>query len=195
MKAHHFSRTLTLVLAFCLAAISVPRAQAPGGAPPPPPSVKTGQVAPDFTANYFLMADGKRQNKPVKLSDYKGQKNVVLAFFPAAFSPGCTSEMAKYQETSGEFNKNNTVTLGMSVDSTWANQAFAEKLGVQFPILSDARRDVSRLYGVLDEQALVSRRTTFVIDSKGVVQKVFQAQEALDPNSALEACALLKEVK
>jgi peroxiredoxin len=195
MKARHFSSTSTLIFAFCLAAISVPRAQAPAAAPPPPPSVKTGQPAPDFTANYFLTVDGKRQNKAVKLSDYKGQKNVVLAFFPAAFSPGCTSEMAKYQETTGEFNKNNTVTLGLSVDSIWANQAFAEKLGVQFPMLSDSRRDISRSYGVWDEQGLVARRTTFVIDRKGVVQKVFMAQEALDPNSALEACALLKEVK
>jgi peroxiredoxin len=195
MKARHFSSTSTLIFAFCLAAISVPRAQAPAAAPPPPPSVKTGQTAPDFTANYFLTVDGKRQNKAVKLSDYKGQKNVVLAFFPAAFSPGCTSEMAKYQETTGEFNKNNTVTLGLSVDSIWANQAFAEKLGVQFPMLSDSRRDISRSYGVWDEQGLVARRTTFVIDRKGVVQKVFMAQEALDPNSALEACALLKEVK
>jgi len=72
MKAHDFARTMTLIVAFCLTAISVPRAQAPGGAPPPPPSVKTGQVAPDFTANYFAMTDGKRQNKAVKLSDYKG---------------------------------------------------------------------------------------------------------------------------
>ena len=72
-----------------------------------------------------------------KLSDFKGKKNVVLAFFPAAFSPGCTSEMAKYQETSGQFNTNNTVILGMSVDSTWANAAFADKLGVKFNILSD----------------------------------------------------------
>ena len=195
MKARHFSRTLTLVSAFYLVAIAVPHAQAPAGAPPPAPSVKSGQMAPDFTANYFVTTDGKRQNKPVKLSEYKGQKNVVLAFFPAAFSPGCTSEMAKYQETTGEFNKNNTVTLGMSVDSVWANQAFSEKLGVQFPILSDARRDISRTYGVLDEQQLVARRTTFVIDRQGIVQKVFMAQEALDPNSALEACALLKEVK
>ena len=195
MNTRHFSRTLTLVSAFCLLGIAGPHAQAPAGTPPPPPSVKAGQVAPDFTANYFVMTDGKRQNKPVKLSEYKGQKNVVLAFFPAAFSPGCTSEMAKYQETTGEFNKNNTVTLGMSVDSVWANQAFSEKLGVQFPILSDARRDISRTYGVLDEQQLVARRTTFVIDRQGVVQKVFMAQEALDPNSALEACALLKEVK
>jgi peroxiredoxin len=103
--------------------------------------------------------------------------------------------MQKYQESSGQFNTNNTVILGMSVDSSWANQAFAEKLGVQFPILSDSKREISRSYGVFDENAVISRRTTFIIDRQGVVQKVFQAQEALDPTAALEACALLKEVK
>jgi len=119
----------------------------------------------------------------------------VLAFFPAAFSPGCTSEMAKYGETTGEFNSNNTVILGMSVDSVWANVVFAEKVGAQFNILSDAKRDISRAYGVFDEQAAIARRTTFVIDRQGVVQKVFMAQEALDPAHALATCALLKEVK
>jgi peroxiredoxin len=195
MQAQQFLKTLPMALAVCLLATSVLRAQAP--APPPPPSVKVGQAAPDFTASYRAAPDanGRRQNKEVKLSDFKGQKNVVLAFFPAAFSPGCTGEMAKYQETSGQFNANNTVILGISVDSTWANAAFADKLGVQFNILSDARRDISRAYGVFDEQNVVARRTTFVIDRQGVVQQVFMAQEALDPAHALEACAVLKEVK
>ena len=195
MKARHLLNTAPLVLAASLLATTVARAQAPAAAPPPPPSVKTGQAAPDFTANYLAMENGRPGFKSVKLSDYKGQKNVVLAFFPAAFSPGCTSEMAKYQENTGEFNSNNTVLLGMSVDSAWANVAFAEKLGVQFHILSDAKRDISRAYGVFDEQSVVARRTTFVIDRQGVVQKVFMAQEALDPAHALATCALLKEVK
>src|SRR5207253_442964 len=140
-------------------------------------------------------ANGKRDRKAVKLSEFRGQKNVVLAFFPAAFSPGCTSEMAKYRESAGEFNANNTVILGMSVDSVWANVAFAEKLGADFNILSDAKRDISRAYGVFDDNSVIARRTTFVIDRKGVVQKVFMAQEALDPAQALATCALLKEVK
>ena len=187
--------TASLAMAACLLTARPARAQAPNATPPPPPSVKTGQAAPDFTANYLAMENGRPGFKSVKLSDYKGQKNVVLAFFPAAFSPGCTNEMAKYQETSGQFNTNNTVILGMSVDSTWANAAFADKLGVKFNILSDASRDISKSYGVFDERGLVARRTTFIIDSKGIVQKVFMAQEALDPAHSLEACALLKEVK
>ena len=190
-------RTVSLAFALCVLTTTVAGAQTPSASPPPPPSVRTGDVAPDFTANYLTAADanGRRDRKTVKLSEFRGQKNVVLAFFPAAFSPGCTSEMAKYQENNGEFNTNNTVILGMSVDSAWANVAFAEKLGAPFNILSDARRDISKAYGVFDEQSVIARRTTFVIDRQGVVQKVFMAQEALDPSHALATCALLKEVK
>jgi peroxiredoxin len=184
-----------MALGACLLMSATASAQAPNAAPPPPPSVKVGQAAPDFTANYLSMENGRPGFKAVKLSDFKGQKNVVLAFFPAAFSPGCTNEMAKYQETSGQFNVNNTVILGMSVDSTWANAAFADKLGVKFNILSDASRDISKSYGVFNERQLVANRTTFVIDKSGVVQKEFMATEALDPAKSLEACALLKEVK
>jgi peroxiredoxin len=188
-------KTATLVLGVCALLGTGSYAQGPNAAPPPPPSVKPGQTAPDFSASYLSMENGRPGFKSVKLSDFKGQTNVVLAFFPAAFSPGCTSEMSKYQETSGQFNSNNTVILGMSVDSTWANKAFADKLGVQFNILSDASREISKSYGVFDERGLVARRTTFVIDTRGVVQKEFMAQEALDPAHSLEACALLKEVK
>ena len=197
MSARYALRVPPVALVMCLLTAALASGQTPGAAAPPPPSVKTGDAAPDFTASYLTAADanGRRDRKSVKLSEFKGQKNVVLAFFPAAFSPGCTSEMAKYQETSGQFNSNNTVILGMSVDSTWANAAFADKLGVKFNILSDASRDISKSYGVWNEQGLVANRTTFVIDTKGIVQKEFMATEALDPAKSLEACALLKEVK
>jgi len=170
MKKRGWLETASLVTGACVLFAATAMAQAPNAAPPPPPSVKVGQAAPDFTASYLAMENGRPGFKQVKLSDYKGQKNVVLAFFPAAFSPGCTNEMAKYQETSGQFNANNTVILGMSVDSTWANAAFADKLGVKFNILSDASREISKSYGVYNDRQLVSNRTTFVIDKNGVVQ-------------------------
>jgi peroxiredoxin len=184
-----------MALGACLLMSATAGAQAPNAAPPPLPSVKVGQAAPDFTASYLKRENGRFSFPQVKLSDFKGQKNVVLAFFPAAFSPGCTGEMAKYQEQSGQFNANNTVIVGMSVDSTWANEAFADKLGVKFPILSDASRTISKSYGLFNEQQLVANRATFVIDKNGIVQKEFVQAEALDPNKSLEACALLKEVK
>src|SRR5215475_1455662 len=188
-------KTGSLVTGACVLFAATAIAQGPGAAPPPPPSVKVGQAAPDFTAGYLKRENGRFSFPQVKLSDFKGQKNVVLAFFPAAFSPGCTGEMAKYQEQSGQFNANNTVILGMSVDSTWANEAFADKLGVKFNILSDASRDISKSYGVWNDKQLVANRTTFVIDKNGIVQKEFISTEALDPAKSLEACALLKEVK
>jgi peroxiredoxin len=195
MTQRGWLETGLLVTGACVLFAATATAQAPNAAPPPPPSVKVGQAAPDFTASYLKRENGKFSFPQVKLSEFKGQKNVVLAFFPAAFSPGCTGEMAKYQEQSGQFNANNTVILGMSVDSTWANEAFADKLGVKFPILSDASRDVAKSYGVFNEKQLVANRTTFVIDKNGIVQKEFISTEALDPNKSLEACALLKEVK
>jgi peroxiredoxin len=184
-----------MALGACLLLSATASAQGPNAAPPPLPSVKVGQAAPDFTASYLKRENGRFSFPQVKLSEFKGQKNVVLAFFPAAFSPGCTGEMAKYQEQAGQFNANNTVILGMSVDSTWANEAFADKLGVKFPILSDASRTISKSYGLFNEQQLVANRATFVIDKNGIVQKEFVQTEALDPNKSLEACALLKEVK
>jgi len=194
MTQRGWLKTGSLVTGACVLFAATAMAQAPGAAPPPP-SVKVGQPAPDFAAKYLVRKEKGFDFPEVKLSEFKGKKNVVLAFFPAAFSPGCTNEMAKYQEQSGQFNANNTVILGMSVDSTWANEAFAEKLGVKFPILSDSNRSLTKNYGLFNEGQQVANRATFVIDKNGIVQKEFIQTEALDPAKALEACALLKEVK
>ena len=117
---------------------------------PPPPSVKVGDPAPDFDLG-LVRAGRRRQGtrpstsaKRIKLSDFKGKQNVVVAFFPAAFSPGCTNEMKQYQTSHGTFTAANTKVLGVSVDSTWSNRAFREQLGVEFPILSDWKRDAAR---------------------------------------------------
>src|SRR5262245_4193440 len=104
MNTRRLIGALSLLLAGGALLATAAHAQTP--AAPPPPSVKVGQMAPDFTARYLAPADasGRRQGVPVTLSEFRGQKNVVLAFFPAAFSPGCTSEMARYEQTSGQFN-------------------------------------------------------------------------------------------
>jgi len=176
-----------------------PAAQAPAAAPaPPPPSVKVGDPAPDFDLAWFApVGDGKEtppkyEPKRVKLSDFKGKQNVVVAFFPAAFSPGCTNEMKQYQTAHGTFTDANTTILGVSVDSTWSNRAFREQLGVQFPILSDWKRDAARQYGLLDENSGVARRATFVVDKTGVVRKVDVGREALDPSGVVGMCKTLE---
>jgi peroxiredoxin len=185
-----------------LASSQTPAAPAPAAqaapAPPPPPSVKVGEPAPDFDLEWLAPAGDGKENPPkyerkrVKLSDFKGKQNVVVAFFPAAFSPGCTNEMKAYQTSHGTFTTANTTILGVSVDSPWSNKAFREQLGVQFPILSDWKRDTARQYGLLDENSGVARRATFVVDKTGVVRKVDVGREALDPSGVVGVCQKLE---
>jgi peroxiredoxin len=176
---------------------AAPAAQA-APAPPPPPSVKVGDPAPDFDLEWLAPAGDGKENPPrferkrVKLSDFKGKQNVVVAFFPAAFSPGCTNEMKQYQTSHGTFTAANTTILGVSVDSSWSNKAFREQLGVQFPILSDWKRDAARAYGLYDESSGVARRATFVVDKTGAVRKVDIGREALDPSGVVGMCQKLE---
>ena len=98
---------------------------AAAGADAPAPATPVGEgrrPAPDFTLAWFApKGGGKFEREEIKLSDFTGKQNVVIAFFPAAFSPGCTTEMQQYQASSGQFTAANTRILGVSVDSTWAN--------------------------------------------------------------------------
>ena len=83
--------------------------------------------------------------------------------------------------------------VGISTDSVWANKAFREQLGVDFPILSDRKMEVARTYGVLNAEAGVARRTTFVVDRSGIVRHIDQDRGAMDPAGALGMCRLLRE--
>jgi peroxiredoxin len=101
--------------------------------------------------------------------------------------------MSRYRDNAGKFNETNTVIFGLSVDSIWANMAFAKQVGVEFPILSDWKKEVARTYGILDETNGVARRTTFVVDTDGIVQHIDQGSAALDPAGAVGACSRLKK--
>jgi peroxiredoxin len=198
----HVVGLAALVAAPAFVSAQAPAAPAPSAAPaqpaPPPPSVKVGDTAPDFDLAWFSPVGDpaaqppKYENKRIKLSDFRGKQNVVVAFFPAAFSPGCTNEMKQYQSNHGTFTAANTTILGVSVDSTWSNRAFREQLGVQFPILSDWKREAAKAYGLYDENAGIARRATFVVDKTGVVRKVDVGRDALDPSGVVGMCKTLE---
>ena len=101
--------------------------------------------------------------------------------------------MSRFRDKAGEFNETNTAILGVSVDSTWANKAFREQLGIEFPILSDSKRVVSRQYGVYNDESGIASRTTFVIDTGGIVRQIEQGREAMDPSGAVGMCRMLKK--
>jgi peroxiredoxin (alkyl hydroperoxide reductase subunit C) len=128
-------------------------------------TLKVGDPAPDFT----LRGTG---NTTFTLSEHRG-KNVVLAFFPAAFSPVCSQQMPAIQSQKASFDSSDAVVVGISVDNTWALDAWAKQMGVEFPILSDfyPHGAVSEKYGVL-HQAGVSERAVIGIDKEGTVRYV-----------------------
>ena len=101
--------------------------------------------------------------------------------------------MQRYRDNAAGFNAANAAVFGVSVDSTWANKAFREQVGVDFPILSDWKKEYSRKLGILNEDSGTARRTTFVIDADGVIQHIDQDREAIDPAGAIGACSLLKK--
>lgn len=130
-------------------------------------SVKVGDKAPDFK----LFDSDKKE---VSLSDYKG-KNVVLLFFPLAFSGVCTKEMCSMRDDIGSYSELNAEILGISVDSVFSLDAFKKAEGLNFRLLSDFNKNTSKEYGALfDDFAFgmhgVSKRSAFVIDKDGVIR-------------------------
>lgn len=101
--------------------------------------------------------------------------------------------MSRYRDNYSQFNANNAAVFGVSVDSTWANMAFRREMKLDFPLLSDSKKDYTRSLGILDEASGMARRVTFVIDDGGIVRHVDLAQAALDPASAVGACTLIKK--
>ena len=124
-------------------------------------TLRVGDIAPDFE----LPASG---NQVVKLSAYRNLKNVLLAFYPFAFSPVCSLQLPGLQENLGKFQDLNTEVLGISVDSKHSNEAFAEHLKLDFPLLSDFNKEATKAYGVLREGGF-AERALFVIDRHGLI--------------------------
>lgn len=101
--------------------------------------------------------------------------------------------MSRYRDNYAQFNANQAKVFGVSVDSTWANLAFREQMKLDFPLLSDSKKDYTRQLGVLDDNSGMARRYTFVIDENGILRHIDAGQAALDPASAIGACALIKK--
>lgn len=130
-------------------------------------ALSVGEQAPDFELPL------KPKEAPLRLEDYHGEKVVVLLFFPLAFSAVCTDEMCRIAESYARWRELDAEVIGISVDSPFANQKFAEECGAHFPILSDFNREVIDAYGVKNEDYYglkdVAYRSVFVIDRGGTI--------------------------
>ena len=129
-------------------------------------SVNVGSKAPDFT----LM---NQERQPVTLSAQRGRP-AVLAFFPAAFSSVCETELCTFRDSTAQLNGANAQVFGISVDTFFTLNAFRNQAKLTFPLLSDFNKEVIRDYGVFNEDMIglkgIAKRAVFVLDKDGVVR-------------------------
>ncbi|GHG02445.1 peroxiredoxin [Streptomyces filamentosus] len=128
-------------------------------------AIEVGTKAPDFELK-------DNHGRTVKLSDFRGEKNVVLLFYPFAFTGVCTGELCELRDNLPKFVNDDTQLLAVSNDSIHTLRVFAEQEGLEYPLLSDFWKhgDASRAYGVFDEEKGCAVRGTFIIDKEGVVR-------------------------
>ncbi|MEU3895482.1 peroxiredoxin [Streptomyces sp. NPDC045251] len=128
-------------------------------------ALQVGDKAPDFELK-------DNHGATVRLSDFHGQKNVVLLFYPFAFTGVCTGELCEVRDNLPRFSDRDTQVLAVSNDSIHTLRVFAEQEGLEYPLLSDfwPHGNVSRDYGVFDEDKGCAVRGTFIIDREGVVR-------------------------
>jgi len=149
-----------------------------------------GTPAPDF--ELYSTPDQK-----LKLKELLGKK-VILAFYPADWSPVCTDQMALYNETLKLFSKHNAQLIGISVDSKWSHLAFSQSRRLHFPLLADfePKGQVAKMYGVYDEKEGIAERALFVVDEKGIIRWNYLSPVGINPGAdgILEALESLDKV-
>ena len=140
-----------------------------------------GDLAPDFTLR-------NQHGQDVTLSSFRGEKNVVLMFFPFAFSGICTGELTEVRDGLGDLEGHDAEVLAVSCDHMFSNRAFADREGYTFSLLSDfwPHGEVARAYGIFDAEAGVATRGTYVIDRAGIVR--WKVEHGIGEARDLVAC-------
>lgn len=127
--------------------------------------IEVGTEAPDF-----VLKD--QNNQDVRLSDFRGKRNVLLVFYPLAFTGVCQGELCEVRDNLNEYVNDNVQVLTVSVDSVFSHKVWADREGFQFPLLSDfwPHGEVARKFGVFNEERGIANRGTFIIDREGIVR-------------------------
>ena len=148
-----------------------------GHAEPHGRALQPGAIAPDFTLE-------TTPDRSVSLSEFRGRP-VILAFYPADWSPVCGDQMGLYNEILPEFQRFGAELLGISVDGVWCHLAFAHDRKLRFPLLSDfePKGEVSRAYKVYRASDGTSERALFVIDAAGSVHWSYVSPNGIDPGA------------
>jgi peroxiredoxin len=136
-----------------------------------------GKLAPNFSLN-------STPDQKVSLNDFRGQP-VILAFYPADWSPVCTDQLSLYAMVMPEFKKFNAELLAISVDNIWSHLAFAKDRKLNFPVLADfePKGSISRKYGAYKDKIGESARALFVIDEKGIIKWSHLSPDGINPGA------------
>lgn len=158
--------------------------------------ITEGARAPQFTLPAVNVEKIGMTGDSIALKDFKGEKVVVLYFYPRDNTKGCTTEATGFRDLKGQFTRNNAVILGVSTDDIESHEKFVEKQKLNFPLLSDEDGAVTDKYGAWQEKRMYGKtfmgtvRSTFVIDTKGNIAKIWPK---VKPDGHAEA--VLKFVK
>lgn len=157
--------------------------------------IKVGAEAPDFELPSSEIAPNGKPGAKVRLSDYRGKKRVVLAFFPLDFSPVCTGENTCFQREQLAFEGADAQILGISVDSAWTHAAFKKELGLTYPLLADfhPKGEIARRYGLWLDESGICARATVIVDKQGKVAWV-KVQQIPEPRASQELLAALRSL-
>ena len=152
-------------------------------------SIAVGQMAPDFTLQ-------NQDKQEVKLSDFAGKKNVVIVFYPLDWSPVCTNEHACVVNDMKKFDTLDAQVLGLSVDSAWSHKAYAEKMGIKYPLLADfnPRGAVAEQFGVYLADKGITGRAIAIVDKGGKIAwfKNYDIPVVPDINEVAQALAQVR---
>lgn len=142
-----------------------------------PSALAPGTAAPDFTLR-------STPDQSVSLAEFRGRP-VILAFYPADWSPVCGDQMALYNELLSEFRQFDAELIGISVDGVWCHRAFTEERHLHFPLLADfePKGHVARQFGVYRDQDGTSERALFVIDASGVIRWSYVSPVGINPGA------------
>jgi len=149
-------------------------------------SLKVGDKAPDFT-----LPD--QDGKPVALAEALRTGPVILAFYPKAFTPGCTKQNSNFRDKYAEVEQKGAQVFGVSVDSVETQKKFKAEYKLPYPLLSDEGGKVAKLYSGTIPVVGLANRANFVIGQDGTITKIIEGGDAVDPNAAIASCPLRKK--
>ena len=174
-----WSLTLAMTLALALGAATVPAQET--NEDEPEMKLEVGDEAPDFA---LPVAEDAAEDTPRRLSDFRGEKEVLVAFYPKAFTPGCTKQLCGYRDDFAKFQEDDVAIVAVSTDKQGRASEFKEKHNLPFMVKGDPQHEIVKAYGVKRIAWTMATRQVFLVDKEGKVSYIdrsYDVQQGVNP--------------